>query len=264
MAGKNNYQSITLYKDMAPQVLELTREEAGDIYQAIFRFSCYGEDTDFSKCDRFVRSLWETTKLKLQSGEMREKQKSDTNRENARKRWEKEKGSPEQCDRILSNATECDRTTYTDTITGTNSPTTTISSTVTDTEQDKAVFDSVDRQAAAAAAKAEPPAGDLFSIKQLQTIATKNKVNLTREGIEEFYNQMQDDGWMLYGRAVEKRTILRTLRAYAKQHTEYAPESGVETIPQEKQDQSELEIPREPEISNEEYERWVQKNYGGK
>lgn len=78
MAGKNNYQSITLYKDMAPQVLELTREEAGDIYQAIFRFSCYGEDTDFSKCDRFVRSLWETTKLKLQSGEMHDKQISDT------------------------------------------------------------------------------------------------------------------------------------------------------------------------------------------
>ncbi|EXG87942.1 hypothetical protein K413DRAFT_4848 [Clostridium sp. ASBs410] len=192
---------------------------------------------------------------------MHDKQISDTNRENARKRWEKEKGGSGECDRIQSNATECDRTTYTNTITGTNSPTTTISSTVIDTEQDKTVFDSVDRQAASAAAKAEPPAGNLFSIKQLQAIATKNKVNLTREGIEEFYNQMQDDGWMLYGRAVD---ILRTLRAYAKQHPEYAPESEVETILQKKQEQSEPEIPREPEISNEEYERWVQKNYGGK
>lgn len=105
MAGKNIYQSIALYKDMAPQVLELNKEEAGDIFQAIFRFSCYGEDTDFSTCDRFVRSLWETIKLKLQSGEMHDKQISDTNRENARKRWEKEKGSPEECDRIQSNAT---------------------------------------------------------------------------------------------------------------------------------------------------------------
>lgn len=231
MAGKNNYQSITLYKDMAPQVLELTREEAGDIYQAIFRFSCYGEDTDFSKCDRFVRSLWETTKLKLQSGEIHDKQISNTNRENARKRWEKEKGSSEECVRIQSNATQCDRTTYTDTITGTNSPTTTISSTVTDTEQDRAVFDSVDRQAASAAAKAEPPAGDLFSAKQLEVIVTKNKVNLTQEGIKEFYDQMQDDRWTLYSKPVERKTILRALRAYAKHHPEYAPESAEEVEP---------------------------------
>lgn len=277
MAGKNIYQSITLYKDMAPQVLELTREEAGDVFQAVFRFSCYGEDTDFSTCDRFVRSLWETIKLKLQSGEMHDKQISDTNRENARKRWEKEKGSPEECDRILSNATECDRTTYTDTITGTNSPTTTISSTVTDTEQDKAVFDSVDRQAAAAAAKAEPPAGDLFSVKQLQAIATKNKVNLTREGIEEFYNQMQDDKWMLYSKPVERKTILRTLRAYAKHHPEYALESEEEVepkhVPKEIDAEILLEEKRERQrVEQEEtqrilsdpvaFEQWINEEFG--
>ena len=41
MGNRNSYQSITIYKDMAPQILELEKVEAGEILQAIMRYSCY-------------------------------------------------------------------------------------------------------------------------------------------------------------------------------------------------------------------------------
>lgn len=238
---KNNYQSITLYKDMAPQVLELTESEAGRIYQAIFRYTCYGEDTDFSNEDRFIRSLWETTKLKISAGEAHSKKISETNSSNAKKRWEKEKGNATECDRIQSDATECDRTTITDTVTGTNSSTLTISSTVTNTntEHADAVFDSGNRPAGAAAAEsAAPQAADLFSVKQLLATAKKNKVNLTEEGVHIFHEEMQDSGWILYDEPVEKKYIVRVLREYARKHPEYSlnqnkpdkPNLGLEII----------------------------------
>lgn len=225
MVAKNNYQSITLYKDMAPQVLELTESEAGRIYQAIFRYACYGEDTDFSNEDRFIRSLWETTKLKISAGEAHSKEISETNSSNAKKRWEKEKGNATGCGRIQSNATGCDRTTITDTVTGTNSLTSTISSTVTKTDTDHAdaVSDSADRPAGAAAAEgAAPQDSDLFSVKQLLAIAEKNKVNLTGEGVQAFHEEMQESGWLLYDRPVEKKGIVKALRGWAKYHPEYS------------------------------------------
>ena len=192
MGNRNSYQSITIYKDMAPQILELEKVEAGEILQAIMRYSCYGEDTDMSQYDRFVRSLWKTIKLKLDAGEAHDKEISKTNSSNAKKRWEKEKG----------NATGCDRTTITDTVTGTNSSTLTISSTVTNTDTEHADADSgsADRLAGAAAAEgAAPQDADLFSVKQLLATAKKNKVNLTKEGIQVFHEEMQDSGWIQLG-----------------------------------------------------------------
>lgn len=225
MGNRNSYQSITIYKDMAPQILELEKVEAGEILQAIMRYSCYGEDTDMSQYDRFVRSLWKTIKLKLDAGEAHDKEISETNSSNAKKRWEKEKGNATGCDRIQTNATGCDRTTITDTVTGTNSSTLTISSTVTNTDTEHACTDSgsVDRPAGAATAEgAAPHDVDLFSVKQLLATAKKNKVNLTEEGIQVFHEEMQDAGWILYGAPVKKKYIVRVLREYANKHPEYS------------------------------------------
>lgn len=228
MGNSKSYQSITIYKDMAPQILELEKVEAGEVFQAIMRYSCYGEDTDMSQYDRFVRSLWKTIKLKLDAGETHSKEISATNSSNAKKRWEKEKGNATECDRIQSdnlNATECNRITITDTVTGTNSFTSTISSTVTktDTDQACAVSVSADRPAGAAAAEgAAPQSGDLFSVKQLLAIAEKNKVNLTDEGVHAFHEEMQESGWILYDRPVEKKGIVKALRGWAKYHLEYS------------------------------------------
>lgn len=226
MAKKSNYQSITLYKDMAPQILELEKVEAGEILQAIMKYSCYGEDTDMSQYDRFVRSLWKTVKLKLDAGEAYDREISETNRTNAMKRWEKEKGDTTAYDRKQSNKTDTtayDRTTYTDTVTGTISSTNTNSSTVTNTETEES--DSADCHSASATANAEPPASDLFSLRKIQATAKRNKVNLTKEGIEAFYEEMQETEWILYNRPVTKRGIIKAMRGWAKYHPEYAVES---------------------------------------
>lgn len=226
MATKKDYQSITIYKDMAPQVLELTKEEAGSIYQAIFRLACHGEDTDFSGEDRFVRSLWETTKLKIKAGEAHSKQISETNRENVKKRWDAKKSDTNEYDRINPDTNEYDRTTYTDTVTGTN--THTISSTVTKTEQEQvcADADSVDRLSVSAAAEAEPPTGDLFSVAKLNEIVAKNKIKLSDDGVKIFHEEMQESGWTLYGRPVEKKFIVKVLREWTKKHVEFHKDTG--------------------------------------
>lgn len=93
----------------------------------------------------------------------------------------------------------------------------------TDTDHADAVSDSADRPAGAAAAKgAAPQADDLFSVKQLLAIVEKNKVNLTGEGVQTFHEEMQESGWMLYGRPVEKKGIVKVLRGWAKYHPEYS------------------------------------------
>jgi hypothetical protein len=249
MGNRNSYQSIIIYKDMAPQILELEKVEAGEILQAIMRYSCYGEDTDMSQYDRFVRSLWKTIKLKLDAGEAHDKEISKTNSSNAKKRWEKEKGNATGCDRIQTNATGCDRTTITDTVTGTNSSTLTISSTVTNTDTEHADADSgsADRLAGAAAAEgAAPQDADLFSVKQLLATAKKNKVNLTKEGIQVFHEEMQDSGWILYGEPVEKKYIVRVLREYAKKHPEY---SLNQEEPEEPKPAKQKPVKKEPETA---------------
>lgn len=94
----------------------------------------------------------------------------------------------------------------------------------TETEQADADPVSVDQRAASAAANAEPPAGDLFSVKQLLAIVEKNKVNLTDEGVQAFHDEMYESGWILYQKPVEKKWIVRALRGWAKHHPEYSIE----------------------------------------
>lgn len=228
MAVKKNYQSITIYKDMEPLLLELTDEEAGKVFKAIFQFSCHGEDTDFSDRDRMVRSAWRAIKMKLEAGEAHRKEISEINTANVKKRYDRKKSDTNEYDRIESNTQEYDRTTYTDTVTGTNSFTPTISSTVTKTEQEQvcADADSVDRLSVSAAADAEPPTGDLFSVAKLNAIVAKNNVNLTDEGVKIFHEEMQESGWTLYKKPVEKKFIVKVLREWAKKHVEFHKDSG--------------------------------------
>lgn len=115
----------------------------------------------------------------------------------------------------------------------------------TDTDQADAASASVDRPASSAAAEtAEPPSGDLFSVKRLISTAKRNKVELTSEGIEVFHEEMQESGWMLYGKPVEKRGIVKALRGWAKYHPEYAPEKE----PEQKPMQEEVKPQKEPEF----------------
>lgn len=86
--------------------------------------------------------------------------------------------------------------------------------------------DFVDRQTASASASAEPSSGELFSAKQLLAISKKSKVNLTDEGIVAFYDEMQESKWIMYQNPVEKKGIVRALRAYAKYHPQYSKELG--------------------------------------
>lgn len=95
----------------------------------------------------------------------------------------------------------------------------------TNTEQADADSVSADQPAASAAANAEPPAADLFSVKQLLATAKKNKVNLTEEGVRAFHDEMHESGWILYQKPVEKKGIVKALRGWAKYHAEY----GIET-----------------------------------
>lgn len=221
--GKLTYQSITLYKDMAPQILELEKAEAGEILQAIMRYACYGEDTDMSQYDRFVRSLWQTIKLKLDAGEKHAAYISKVRAESGKKGGLAKASNSQEMPAEDSNCT-----TYTCTDTGTNSYTNTISSTVTKQEQEGINSASADRPAATAAAEAEPPACNLFSIKQLFSTVKRNKVRLTDEGVETFYEEMQKNGWILYNRPVEKKEIVKVLRGWAKYHPEFAPEKEIE------------------------------------
>lgn len=94
----------------------------------------------------------------------------------------------------------------------------------TETEQANADPVSADRRTSSAAAEAEPPAGDLFSMEQLIDKAKRNKVNLTDEGVKEFHKEMQETGWILYGKPIERRGIIKSIRGWAKYHTEYKPE----------------------------------------
>lgn len=91
----------------------------------------------------------------------------------------------------------------------------------TETKQANADSVSADQPAASAVADAEPPAGDLFSVKQLLATAKKNKVNLTEEGVRVFHDEMHESGWMLYQKPVEKKGIVKALRGWAKYHPEY-------------------------------------------
>ena len=68
-----------------------------------------------------------------------------------------------------------------------------------------------------------PSGADLFNWDQLHQISLKNKINLSTDGLTAFLDQMKHSGWTLYGRPVEKSTIVRVLREWRKKSPEYGP-----------------------------------------
>ena len=92
--------------------------------------------------------------------------------------------------------------------------------------QAEAVIDSVSADAAAsvgAALKGATAADshDLFSVGDLMRLRDKHKVDLTDEGVEAFWNEMQSTGWILYKQPVTKEGIAKSLRGWTKYHEEY-------------------------------------------
>lgn len=93
----------------------------------------------------------------------------------------------------------------------------------TETETEHADADSIpaERLAGAATASAARQTADLFSVSRLLDIVASNKVNLTKEGVWAYFDEMQESGWVLYGKKVEKKGIIKALRGWAKYHSEY-------------------------------------------
>lgn len=164
--------------------------------------------------------------------EKKYQQKCKKNKENIEKRWAKNRNqsNTKVYDRNQSNTNYTDKDTDKDT--DTVSDTDTDSDTDTETDTDQAYAVSGDRQSASAAAiNAEPPPGDLFSVEQLVSTSKKNKVGLSSEGVKIFHEEMQESGWVLYGKPIEKKGIVKALRGWAKYHPEYAPEKVLKEEP---------------------------------
>lgn len=141
----------------------------------------------------------------------------------------KQKRVPRKPNETELNRTEAKRPTYTNTSTGTRYLDLALSpadnkNNSTDTDG-ISLLDSAVAAGDAAGPRADaPPASpppDLFGKDQIEKIVRKNRINLDGDGILEFYEQMQSDGWTLYGKPVEKKFIIRVLREWAKRHPEY-------------------------------------------
>lgn len=246
MENSNQYEhnSFVLYKDSRIFIRQLDTNQRGNLLGAIFDYTCDGEIPDFHG-DSMTQMCFEIIKSYLDRDEQKYQEKCRKNKENIEKRWAKT-GKQSNTNvysgkQSNTNCTDKDTDTDTDSVSVIDTDTDTVRD--TDTDQACAVSGSADRPAGAAAAEgAAPQSGDLFSVKQLLVIAEKNKVNLTGEGVQVFHEEMQESGWILYDRPVEKKGIVKALRGWAKYHLEYSL------------DQEEPERPKaaQPEISQKE------------
>ena len=59
-------------------------------------------------------------------------------------------------------------------------------------------------------------------IRQIRNCIRKNNIDLSEDGAAAFLEDMRADNWTLYGKPVEKKTIVRVLREWAKRHGEYS------------------------------------------
>jgi hypothetical protein len=91
-----------------------------------------------------------------------------------------------------------------------------------ETEETDSAFVSAEHRAASASADAAaPPAAGLFSVEELSDFEYDHKIYITHSGLEAFHSEMQQSGWMLYGKPVTKAGIVKALRGWAKYHKEY-------------------------------------------
>lgn len=213
------HNSFILYEDSRIFINRLNNSQRGELLLAIFNYVCDGVISDFND-DVMLQMCFDMIKAYLDRDEKKYQQKCKKNKENIEKRWAKNRNqsNTKVYDRNQSNTNYTDKDTDKDT------------DTETDTDQAYAV--SGDRQSASAAAiNAEPPPGDLFSVEQLVSTSRKNKVGLSSEGVKIFHEEMQESGWVLYGKPIEKKGIVKALRGWAKYHPEYAPEKVLKEEP---------------------------------
>ena len=225
--GNNNqfeHNSFVLYKDSRIFIRQLNTDQRGDLLEAIFDYACDRDIPDFHG-DSMTQMCFEIIKSYLDRDEKKYQEKCRKRAEAGQKgglakasnnKQSQAKASNGKQD--IANLADKDTDTDTDSVSGIDTDT----DTVRDTDTDHADAVSADRPAGAAAAEgAAPQSDDLFSLKQLLAIAEKNKVNVTEEGVQAFHEEIQESGWMLYGRPVEKKGIVKALRGWAKYHPEY-------------------------------------------
>ena len=107
-------EKIILYKDQSSLISQLTDEEAGLLLKAIYDYSINdGNNADelqpsyFSNADRLLIGVWGQIKEKLDYNNRREKEISEIQSQNSRKRWKKAKTNQHNAShRIPSKAVE--------------------------------------------------------------------------------------------------------------------------------------------------------------
>lgn len=225
----NNQKGFLLYLDNYDLIEDISNEEKGRWIDAVFRYKRYSEIPDFQK-GTLLNTAFKVTKSQLDRDAEAWEEKRQKRAEAGHKGGLAKASNSKQSQTKSSNAKQDIANlavNVTDKVNDSVSVIDTDTDTVieTDTEHADADSGSADRPAGAAAAEgAAPQSVDLFSVKQLQATVKKNKVNLTKEGIQVFHEEMQNSGWTLYDEPVEKKYIVRVLREYAKKHPEYSLE----------------------------------------
>lgn len=232
--------SFILYKDSRIFISRLSKSQRGELLLAIFDYACDKIVPNF-EYDPMLEMCFELIRAYLDRDEKKYRTRCEKNRENGRKGGLAKARNGRQMltnasngRKVLANLADKDKDTDKDTDTVTDSDSD--SDTDTETEQANADFDSVERPAGAEAVKTAPPSVDLFSLKQVKASAKGNKVDLTTEGLEIFYKQMQDDDWTLYGKPIKKPYLVRVMHEWAKRHPEFSLTCGED--PEEEEPES--------------------------
>lgn len=235
----NKQKGFLLYLDNYDLIEDLSFEEMGRWINAIFHYKRDKEIPNFKK-GSLLNTAFKVAKNQLdrdaEAWEEKCQKRADAGRKggqakasNAKQKQAKASNAKQEVANLADNDTDNDN----DSVSVTDTDTDTVIE--TDTEQTNADSGSADLLTSSAAAEnAEPSAGDLFSLAQIKKKAKSGKVDLSEEGIKAFYEQMQDDSWMLYGKPVEKRYLLRALREWARKHPEYALEEEQNENPKKK------------------------------
>lgn len=249
---KKGWASFSLYKDMRPLVEALP---ADDMLKAIYRFVCDGlEPEPFG--DQISELTWTMFREKLQNAINHEANISKVRAEAGRAGGIAKANNSKQ---MLANRSKVPTYTYTDTVTdtvtgpvhSTGTGTVTVTDTDTDTETDTENRERGQgpdlQEAGAAAANAAPPAPasalpapvpaevteDLFSRERLEKIAERNKIPITTDGVATFFDEMRENGWILYGKQVTRTGIIRALRGWLKYHGEFRSDEAPAEQPAE-------------------------------
>ena len=101
--AKKKRPCFLLERDQKIIIDELDNEEAVIIFKAIYEYETSGKEI---KLDKSLRIVFKQFKVKLDYYDKEYELKCEKNKENAEKRWQKEKDTNE-CERMQSNTNEC-------------------------------------------------------------------------------------------------------------------------------------------------------------